>query len=1014
MRTSPSHPAAGQVIRRKVTIPPPPQRLVARERIDRLLHELIDGHRLVWVCASAGSGKTTAVAQALPRLRRPAAWLTLDDTDAAAGRLLSYLEATLAATAPVAAGVASRALKARLPHVEAAGLLVEAVGDAPVLLVVDEVERIAAAPEALAVLSALVRYAPATLRIVLISRREVAIELGATAVLGDSATVTEADLALRPGEAAQALAFAGRSELDPRHVVEVTGGWVAGVLFEAWRSREHIAGMGGEADALHGYLSSQILDQLPEAEREFLITTSVLDDVSAERAAALGEPHAAARLAALRARHLPVAWREDGRAMRCHARLREYLLARLERRGTDAVRRIRAAHAELLLAEGHPEDAVEEYLRAQLPERALGPAQAVIGQVIDRLDYAVAERWLAALGALPQADPSALATAEMMLALGREDYARCGRVADRLHMAAARQRLARESPAAAGMMAWSYWHLGRWRDAQEVVSAAPAGPELEAVRFTLNLVDHQLAEGRAINPRLSGSPLDALVMRVMYAHGRLGALAQAQASGWIAAVTTPWRIGLLRATGHPEQALELYERTRVADWAHVWLHAMVGPEILIDLGRTEQAREAVRRGRELTHRSGSLAFVMLGELIEAKLELRLGGDPQAALAVLDQLEERQAAREYRFIGEAADTWRGLALLMLGEDEPALVHLERAVSTMTAGDRVLELPTAAVYLSEARWRAGDEDGADAAADLAYNAAQRQGSNHYLLQALISFPAVLARRLDVEAHPGSPWHDLARALRAQQPSVRLPVGASVELREFGPPAILLDGVPVPRPRIAKSYELLAFLISRGRSDATREELLTALFRGRTDGSARAYLRQAVHQLREVLPGEARLISSPDGVWLDGALQVVSDSVRFERELAQAARLQGEERLEATTRALQIAERGEYLPAMSSEWVELRRERLARLAADARQEAAELALLASRYHEAARLVEQILEHDPFREGAHRLEMRIAGAIGDGDRVIAAYRRCESSLGELGIAPSNSTRQLLATLRG
>ena len=190
----------------------------------------------------------------------------------------------------------------------------------------------------------------------------------------------------------------------------------------------------------------------------------------------------------------------------------------------------------------------------------------------------------------------------------------------------------------------------------------------------------------------------------------------------------------LRATGHPEQAIELYERTRVANWAQVWLHAMVGPEILIDLGRLEEARAATMRGRELTHASGSLVSVMLNELIEAKLEIRLHQDPHAALAVLDRLEDRKAATEYRFIGEAADVWRGLALLALNDDESALFHLERAVETMVASDRLLELPTAAVYLSEARWRAGDEDGADAAADLAHYAATRQGSNDYLLQAL----------------------------------------------------------------------------------------------------------------------------------------------------------------------------------------------------------------------------------------------------------------------------------------
>jgi DNA-binding SARP family transcriptional activator len=1002
------------LVRRKIAIPPTPERLIVRERIDRLISELIERHPLVWVCATAGSGKTTAVTQALRNEGRRVAWLTLDDTDAAAGRLVTYLEAAIGGQVPSARGAATAALTARLPHTEAAGLLADAVGDTPVLLVVDELERIAHAPESVAVLAAIVRYAPPTMRIAMISRVEIEIALDSTAALGGAVTISESDLAFRTHEAAQALASAGRADIDPSHAVEVTGGWVAGVLFEAWRSTQHVAGMGGEADALHGYLSSQILNQLEQVDREFLITTSVLDDVTPTRAAALGEPEAAARLASLATKHLPVAWRDERHSLRCHTRLREYLLERLERRGTEEVRRVRAAHAELLLVEGHHEDAVEEFLRSGMSERAVEPAQVAIGHVIDRLDYSVAERWLSVLSGVAGSDSSRLAVAEMMLALGREDYARCGRVADRLHMVSERQRLARESPGAAGMMAWSYWHLGRWRDAKEVGSAAVEGPEVEAVRFTLNLVDHRLVDGEGpIDPTLTGSPLDALVIRVLYAHGRLRTLADVHSSGWTAAVTEPWRIGLLRATGHPEQAFELYERIGGADWAHVWLHAMVGPEILIDLHRLQEARDAVMRGRELTRSSGSLVFVMLNELIEAKMEIRLGGDPHAALAVLDRLEDRRAASEYRFIGEAADVWRGLSLLTLDDNERALAHLERAVETMTASNRILELPTAAVYLSEARWRAGDEDGADAAADTAYEAARDQGSNHYLLQALASFPAVITRRLDTMPDAYSHWHELGRALRSQDVGIDLRLAARVELVEFGEPAILVDGVAAARPRIAKSYELLAFLISRSGHEASRDELLGALFDGRSDDSARAYLRQAVHQLREVLPSEVTILSEPQRTSLEESMIVSSESTRLEALLAEAARLQGQERIEATLGAIAIAARGQYLDGLSSIWIEERRERLARLVLDARQDAAELSFARGRYAEAARLVEATLTDDPFREAAHRLEMRIANAIGDEDRVIAAYRRCERRLSEVGTVPSMSTRQLLETLR-
>jgi DNA-binding SARP family transcriptional activator len=245
------------------------------------------------------------------------------------------------------------------------------------------------------------------------------------------------------------------------------------------------------------------------------------------------------------------------------------------------------------------------------------------------------------------------------------------------------------------------------------------------------------------------------------------------------------------------------------------------------------------------------------------------------------------------------------------------------------------------------------------------------------------------------------------------MELPFDARVELREFGEPAILVDGRPAPRPRIAKSYELLAFLTSRSRPEATREELLTALFDGRTDESARSYLRQALHQLREVLPEEVELVSDGARVSLGESLLVSSESSRLERLLAEAARLQGEQRLDATLSALAIADRGDYLPGMGAAWAEDRRDSLSRLVADARLGAAELAFAAGRYGEAERLVDAILERDPFREGAHRLKMRIASAIGDEDRVITAYRRCERALGEIGIGPSSSTRQLLETLR-
>ena len=154
------NPATTTVIRAKLRPPSEPSVFVRRRRLEELLARLIEAHPAVLVSATAGAGKTTAVAAAAGRLNRQLAWLTLDFTDAAPGRLVTYLEAAIAGRLPRLAGVATGALAARIPHPETAGLLVEAIGDEPLLLVIDELERLQDSDEAWAVIEALLRYAP--------------------------------------------------------------------------------------------------------------------------------------------------------------------------------------------------------------------------------------------------------------------------------------------------------------------------------------------------------------------------------------------------------------------------------------------------------------------------------------------------------------------------------------------------------------------------------------------------------------------------------------------------------------------------------------------------------------------------------------------------------------------------------------------------------------------------------------------------------------------------------------
>lgn len=1003
-----ARPGASRVIQRKITPPPLPVAAVRRPRIESLLARLVGQHQIVCVYASPGAGKTTAILQAAERLGRPLAWLSVDVTDVATGRLLTYLEAALAPQVPAAGTVATAALAAHLPHAEIAGLLADSLGDSTTLFVLDDVERIAHDPAALAVIAAFARYLPASARLILASRSEVPFDpVGAAPFHRGMAAVSEGDLAFTVQEAAGALALAGQPDIDPAEAVVATGGWVTGVLFEAWRSADHVIGVGGEADPLHGYLASQILGQMEPADREFLVSTAVLGEVTPDGATALGLPDAAARMHALRGRHLPVSWNGDGTAMRCHPRFREYLLKLLQRRGEGELRELRRAYARILAGHHHYEEAVEELLTAGLDADAMDTALCVIDQVIDRADFSVAERWLERMMPVRSQARPGMVAAELMLAVAREDYGRGVALADELAAAGRRQELAAGSSRAAALMAWCYLHAGRVDDIRAVLEAAGDSDETDAVRYAMSLVTDDLTP-ELVTGSLTGGPLDALVMRAHHDRGQLTRLLEPPSSPWAARAAEPWRVGALLAAGQTERAFELYQGLD----GGVWLSSVLGPRLMSDIGEVDAAWRLLREGRSRITASGSEMFSVFSLLVEAELELLLHGDAAAARIVLEQVRRHPIGRSYAFITEHLNSLTGLAQLLDGDDRGARASLRAAVGSMQRGQRILLVPAAAVYLAEAEWRTGDEDAADSAANLALAAAEQQGSNHLLLEALSRFPAVLTRRLDLERTSDSPWHELGRVLVARGVGVTGVLTGEVSLAEFGRLGIDDRGEEVPL-RLKKSYELLAFLAHKGRQKVSRPDVLAALFEGRASESAASYLRQAILRLRKVLPDVLEPEAGSGYLSISPRVRVTTESGRLAWLLGQAAGQRGEDRLPALLEALEIAGRGEYLPGIRSAWVEERRQQLAALTQDARYEAAEIAFACGDYRQAGRLTADVLRDDPFREAVWRLEMRIAHAMGAQDRVVAAYRACAQALGELGAKPAPTTERLLNDLR-
>lgn len=995
-----------RVIRAKVR-PPATEGWLERVRPETLLADALESRRVVVVSATAGSGKTTLVAAVTQRLERPVAWLTLDWTDTAPGRLVTYQEEALSVAVPRARGVARDALTARIPHPEAVGLLAEAMTGERVVLVLDELERLRDEPEAWTVIEALLRHAPADMRFVLCSRRPVPASVlprhpGDVARLGDDV------LALTVEEAAAVLTRLGRPAADAAAVVQATGGWMTGVLFEAWRFGGQ-ATADGQDDPLYDYMSAHILRDLPAADSDFLIATSMLGEVTAARARALGVPDAGTRLASLRTAHIPVTWKDTGHTLRCHPRFREYLQDRLEGWGEERLRALRVAHGRLLTSEGHHEEATEILLSAGAAAEALEPAATAIFDVINRLDFGLAERWLDALADVERDGMSPFVMARLTLAIASENFRPCVEILDRLAAQGKLADVASSSSAAAFMVCHTFQSVGRYDDTLAAFTLAPHDADYDVLRAFVAIY---LLEPQPPVPELTGAPLDGLILPIVYGNGHLATVLKATGTvGWTQAFGQPWLIAALSDAGQIQEAVELYEAVRARGLTNTSLDAFVGPRVLTDAGRRDEALETIARGRRWARQTSALNLELFASLQEARLRLRLDRDPAAALKVLDPVDQHPITHRVGFLGPTVDSWYGYALLLQNRDAEALERLRRSVTIERRTGRMLDMPTTAVYLAEAEWRMGNEDAADRAADIALEAARIQGFNHMLLLALRDFPGVLSRRLDAEPTADSPWHELARALRTQGLELETPVRASVQLLEFGRCAVLVNGEEL-RPRIAKTYELLAYLLTRRHHRAERGELLDALFEGRDDDSARAYLRQAIRWLRAVLPPDG-VVAGRSEVALNDEIAAVSESVHLERALAEAARLRGADCLDATLAALGLLDRGAYLPGVKSPWTDERRRWLQEVATDARYKAAELAFSTGRLDDAERLAKAVLDAEPFHEAGWRLIMRLASARGDDQGVLRSYQHCERVLAEVGAEPSRTTRQLVDQLR-
>jgi DNA-binding SARP family transcriptional activator len=908
--------------------------------------------------APAGSGKTVLLSQFRAAAGVPVADHLAETDDGDERTFLARLRRSFV-------GVA-RLRPAEWASVDDAVLALEAGIERRTLLVVDDFQVLQGAPAEHAFERVLER-APLLLTFLVASRSRPGFNLSRLRASGALIEIGSDELRFRSWEVERLFRDVYGEPLPPEALARLTRrteGWAAALqLFHlatrrkpaAVRSRT-LAGLGVRHDLVREYLARNVLDDLSDELRRFLLWTSVLGRLSGSLCdSLLGTCGSEELLRALERDQIFTQVLPDG-GYRYHEILRAHLEAAfVESTSAHEAKAHYRRAAQLLEREGALGDALRAHCRAE--------AWSDVARLLGREGERVAGdggRWLDALPSpVVEQDPwLLLAAARQERAAGRLPSAsRRYQEAERLFPPGqARDDCLRERIALAAWIDPSArrsadaWGLLRQATVREPLAVrrratATAGPAARIVAGLAALLTGQVRDATEI---LSAAADDGAVDPSLAAAARLGR-AVALLLG-----------GDSRGLAEAEQAAEDADRIGSA-----FLGRLARAAIAIAGGSTHVLEATA--SRVTSEIEGDEWGRLLAALFEGWGTLVDGNDACALLDDATRLARGMGAGVLEIWGRSM---HALASARVGEIEAMYSALHAEVSARIAGVTGAQ---GLAYLALAE--------TDPAVD----------DYHELVHA-------------VEEECGLRL-PTARAVRAE-----LSEPAPLEVRCFGGFRLLREGAPIDmtavRPRARRALRCLALFPGR---PVHRETLIEALWPGGAADGATRHLHVLISTLRHVLePGIGRgesslIVRDGEAYRLDLPPGAYSDVAEFDRALSEGRSAQArggrEDAAAAFQRALDLYV-GDLLPEDGpADWVWDERELRRAEACEAAHMLAELALIRGDLLSAAIACERGLHIDRHEDGLWRLCEKAYERAGNTAAAARTRRRYEDVLAELGL---------------
>lgn len=391
-------------------IPPRPRHVVPRERLVGLLEREVPSHRLTVVSGPAGFGKTTLLSQWATSSTIPVAWLSIGPDENDFDRFFRYL---LVAWTDVQPGISESALGALLQ-----GMMPErdAVVSAFINAASEQTEHAAImlddyhlieAPEIHESLIFLIDNLPETLHLVLSSRAEPPFPLARYRARQQLLELTSKDLAFELDESDAFFHHSMQLQLTREQVESLhtqLEGWIAGLQMAglSLRGRGEI----GEPIKVRGrhryiadYLSEDVLSQLPDEFRHFLLQTSILDSLTEALCDAVTErADSQEMLIELERRNLFVTAIDDNRDwFLYHGLFADYLREELHRREPERVHELHRRAAKWYLEHDIPELAFNHALAGNDIDLTAQIFDLYLNAKLHGGDYRTIQDWLSRL-----------------------------------------------------------------------------------------------------------------------------------------------------------------------------------------------------------------------------------------------------------------------------------------------------------------------------------------------------------------------------------------------------------------------------------------------------------------------------------------------------------------------------------------------------------------------------------------------------------------------------------------